>query len=226
MPLLFSRHPVPEATFAVWQITESESFFRERLPLSQTEQAELDTLSGIRRLEWLACRWLLHTITGSARRLPLAKDAFSKPFFTDRPDLFCSLSHSHGLVGALFATCNGGCDLQMEVTKMPRIAPRFLNEEESTLIAGYDHPGQIALFHLYWTMKESLYKGYGLKEVDFKNHFRITAFDWNGDAGTTAAAVIKDGIERHYQLYFGRHHTATASDIEPGMPFYWTVALS
>lgn len=226
MPLLFSRHPVPDTTFAVWQMSEPEPFFRERLPLSGAEQAELEHLGGLRRQEWLACRWLLHTITGAPQRLPLAKDAFSKPFFTSRPDLFCSLSHSHGLVGALFANCNGGCDLQMEVEKMPRIAPRFLNDVEKQFITGYNHIGQMALFHLFWTMKEALYKAYGLKEVDFKNHFRIAPFEWNGDAGVTTAAVVKDGTVQQYRLYFGKHHTPTTTENALGTPFYWTVALS
>ena len=102
MPLLLTTHPFLDTTFGLWQIAEEESFFREELPLSREEEAEITRLKNdLRRHEWLASRWLLHKMTGAPQRLPLAKDAFSKPFFPENQHLACSLSHSHGIVGAL-----------------------------------------------------------------------------------------------------------------------------
>ncbi|MBK8429722.1 MAG: hypothetical protein IPL27_28915 [Lewinellaceae bacterium] len=78
--LLLTTHPFPNTQFGIWQIAEAEAFFREDLPLSVQEEAEWALHKGIRRLEWLAGRWLLHKLSGSVQRMPLAKTAFSKPF--------------------------------------------------------------------------------------------------------------------------------------------------
>ena len=91
MPLLFTTHPIEQAYFGIWKIDEPESFFLDALPLSPAEEADLHPLKGIRRTEWLAGRYLLHLLTGAQERLPMAKTAFSKPFFLDHPDLYCSL---------------------------------------------------------------------------------------------------------------------------------------
>ena len=202
MPLLLITHPFPGASFGLWQIAETEAFFREEMPLSDVEEAELGPLKNIRRQEWLASRWLLHKLTGHFQRLPLAKDAFSKPFFLDHPDLYCSLSHSHGIVGALLARQNVGCDIQMLVGKMPRLAPRFLNKKEDAFVRRHPAQVQFDLFHIFWTAKESMYKAYGLKELDFRAHMHLEPFRWNGDAGDANGWVKKGDFNQRYRLLF------------------------
>ncbi|HAD12651.1 MAG TPA: hypothetical protein DCF33_09450, partial [Saprospirales bacterium] len=102
MPLLLVSKPFPNASFGLWQIAEEEDYFRADLPLSKDEETEFARHQNpLRRLEWLAGRWLLHKLTDEPERLPLAKDAFSKPFFPENQHLGCSLSHSKGTVGVL-----------------------------------------------------------------------------------------------------------------------------
>ena len=215
MPLLLTRHPFPDTTFGLWQIAEEESFFREELPLSPDEEAEMSRLKNdLRRHEWLAGRWLLHKLTGAPQRLPLAKDAFSKPFFPENQHLACSLSHSHGIVGALIVrhssfvirhssfpvTC--GCDIQVLVEKMPRLASKFLNLEEEEFVASHSAPEQFDLLHVFWTAKESLYKAYGLKALDFRAHLRVESFAWKENGGAARGWVEKDDFSKAYQLIF------------------------
>lgn len=202
MPLLSSSHPFAGAALGVWQIGEAEAFFRDQLPLSREEELELALLKHLRRLEWLAGRWLLHRLTGAPQRLPLAKNAFSKPFFLDQPDLHCSLSHSHGVVGALLADQNCGCDIQVLVEKMPRLAPKFLNEPESHFVREYHPDEQFDLFHIFWTAKESLYKTYGLKELDFRKHLYVAPFPWDGFSGTTEGIIEKNEFRQVFRLEF------------------------
>jgi 4'-phosphopantetheinyl transferase len=221
MPLLLSKHPFPGATFAVWQIAEEEAFFRADLPLSAEEEAEFAQLKGLRQLEWLAGRWLLHNVSGEAQRLPLAKTAFSKPFFLDRPDLFCSLSHSHGIVGALLSDVNGGCDLQLLVDKMPKIAPKFLSTGESHFIEKHAPQQQFDLMHLIWTAKESLYKAWGLKEIDFRTDLHVQAFEWNGSEGASVGTVRKGDHKQVYRLCFEKRELPE----ENGGAFVWTVCM-
>ncbi len=227
MPLLLTTHPFPGTTFGLWQIAEEEAFFREELPLSLEEEAEISRLKNeLRRHEWLASRWLLHKMTGAPQRLPLAKDAFSKPFFPENQHLACSLSHSHGIVGAVIwdlgfgirdsgrtpqllntqsliptpPTC--GCDIQVFVPKMPRLAPKFLNLKESKFVQKHTASAQYDLFHVFWTAKESLYKAYGLKALDFRAHLRVEPFKWKENTGTAKGWVEKDNFRQSYRLHF------------------------
>jgi 4'-phosphopantetheinyl transferase len=220
MPLLLSQHPFPGSAFAVWQIAEEAAFFRDELPLSAEEEAEFVLLKGLRQMEWLAGRWLLHRLSGEAQRLPLAKTAFSKPFFLDRPDLFCSLSHSHGIVGALLSDVNGGCDLQMLVEKMPKIAPKFLSTGESRFVEKHTPHHQFDLMHLIWTAKEALYKAWGLKELDFRTDLHIQAFEWNGSEGASTGLVRKGENRQVYQLCFEKRALP-----EDAGAFVWTVCM-
>lgn len=228
MPLLFTRHlsfqrdtPIEKSlSFGAWQITENESYFREDLPLTPEEEADLDRYKGIRRLEWLAGRWLLHKLTGASVRLPLGKNAFAKPFFLHRPELHCSLSHSHGIVGAMLADCVCGCDLQVLVNKMPRLAPKFLHTNEALFLQKFSNSVQFDLMHVFWTAKESLYKAYGLKELDFRAHMRLLPFKWKEYHGKAKAWIQKDEFQQDYQLYFEK----TELPDESGA-FVWTVCV-
>ena len=202
MPLLTIRHPLADATLGLWLVAEEEHFFSNDLPLSTAEARDLFALKNARRLEWLAGRWLLHRLTGEAQRLPLAKDAFSKPFFLDQPDLHCSLSHSHGVVGALIADQNCGCDVQVLVEKMPRLAPKFLSGLETEFVGCHREELQFDLFHIFWTAKESMYKAYGLKELDFRGNMELAPFDWDGEAGQAVGVLKKDGFQQVFQLNF------------------------
>lgn len=229
MPLLFSRHLFSDSTFAVWQIAEPESVFETGMLLTPEEALDVSLLKGLRRAEWWASRWLLHRLTGGGQRLPLAKTAFSKPFFLDRPDLYCSLSHSHGTIGALLSDQNCGCDLQVYVEKMRKIAPRFLHPEEAEWVSQYSMPVQMDLMHLFWTMKEALYKTYSLKALDFKDHIRIGPFDWDGYEGKCIGHIRKGDFKQQYWLIFGKNSLNSLEDgsepenNQPDIPYYWTV---
>ena len=225
MPLLFLRQPFPSATFGVWQIAETEFFFRENTPLSAAEAAELAPLKGPRRLEWLAGRWLLHHLSGHEVRLPLAKDAFSKPFFPAESGLACSLSHSQGVVGALLwrpptpLPGGAGCDIQVLVEKMPRLAPKFLRPEEAEFVQQHSPRDQFVLQHIFWTAKESLYKAWGLKALDFRAHLRVEPFRWENGRGEATGWVEKGASRQAYRLLM---ELATPDDAPA---FVWTVAL-
>jgi len=228
MPLLRTTHPFPDAIFGLWQIAESEEFFRTDLPLSASEESDLSQHQNpLRRLEWLAGRWLLHKLTDAPERLPLSKDAFSKPFFPENQDLACSLSHSKGNVGALIvhsqkstvksqqptvksqrSTVNSqqsiGCDIQVLTEKMSRIAHKFLNDAEKDFVKTRPFDEELELLHLFWTAKESLYKAYGLKELDFRKNLFVTKIQWDGLQGEGLGRVEKGDFRQEFQLIFSK----------------------
>lgn len=227
MPLLLTTHPFENATFGLWHIAEDEQFFRADLPLSGEEEQEfLRHRNPLRRLEWLAGRWLLHKLTDTPQRLFLAKDAFSKPFFRDNQQLACSLSHSRGAVGALVvespepaaaAPRSIGCDIQVLTEKMPRIAPKFLNAGERTFLSSRSESEHFDLLHLIWTAKESLFKAYGLKELDFRKNLSVQQIEWDGHAGSCVGKVEKGNYQGQFHLIFTK--------IELPNGFYLMVAV-
>jgi 4'-phosphopantetheinyl transferase len=264
MPLLLISRPFADASFGLWQIAEDEAFFRNDMPLAAQEEAELAAHHNpLRRLEWLAGRWLLHKLTDVPQRLQLAKDAFSKPFFPENQHLACSLSHSKGIVGALIvesdklkvtstklkvasdkqqvasdkqqvasdmlhiagqaSTVNGqlsiGCDIQVVIEKMTRIAHKFLNEPEKAYVESRPKAEYLQLLHLFWTAKESLYKAYGLKELDFRKNLFVDHIEWDGQTGTGSGRVEKGAFQQEFQLIFNKIEVFEKTEL------IWTVAF-
>lgn len=218
MPNLLYRHPFQDAIFGIWQISEPEAFYRQDFPISEQEFLELAHLKGIRRMEWLAARWLLHQYTGAAIRLPLAKDAFSKPFFPEHRHLSCSLSHSHGIVGALLAReAPVGCDIQVIVPKMDKLAHKFMHPDEQAFVL--EHPAGMhsELYHIFWTAKESLYKAYGIKALDFREHMRLLPFQWENGQGAGRGWIEKGDYRQEFQLWFEK------CPVQDGGQLIWTV---
>lgn len=224
MPLLLVTHPFAEASFGLWQIAEPEAFFRMDLPLSAREETDLaQHHNPLRRLEWLAGRWLLHKLTDSPQRLPMAKDAFSKPFFPDNQHLACSLSHSKGTVGALISTVHRssfivhssliGCDIQILTEKMPRIAHKFLNEPEKSYVESRPKADYLDLLHLFWTAKESLYKAYGLKELDFRKNIFVENIQWDGLNGEGTGRVEKGDSRLRFRLIFSKMEVVEGTEL-------------
>lgn len=215
MPLLLITRPFSDTTFGLWQIAEDEAFFLSELPLNPSEKTELsDHHNPLRRLEWLAARWLLHKLSDAPQRLNLAKDAFSKPFFPEDQYLSCSLSHSKGHVGALLvgkwdtapqpltAQQGGGCDIQVVTPKMWRLAHKFLNKTEQKFVDEQPKTTQLELLHIFWTAKESLYKVYGLKRLDFRKHLLVEINAWDGQSGHGRGSVQKDDYRQDCSLVF------------------------
>ncbi len=211
MPMLLLNHPFEGAVFAVWQITEAISFFEGDIELSSEEKSDYEHYSGARKLEWMASRWLLHRISGLEVRMVIDKDEFSKPFFSDHADYSCSLSHSHGVVAALLVKGTplylgsvNGCDIQILVPKIKNIASKFINEPEFKLIENLEPDPYFDLLHILWTSKESMYKAYGMKLLDFKKNMHVTAFSWNGLIGEATGKVEKGNYTKVFNLQFAK----------------------
>jgi 4'-phosphopantetheinyl transferase len=211
-----------ESKFAVWEAVEDESFFSENLPLTESEIADLSRHQyPQRRKEWLAGRYLLHRITGATERYPLEKSLYSKPFFVGDTNLNCSLSHSKGTVGAFVSPYPCGCDLQVIVDKMERIAPKFMRPDEMDFANAQEDRSGLLMQHIFWTAKEALYKAYGLKELDFRKHLYLEPFEWSNTHGTVEATgwIKTDAIEIPYHLHIGYF------EADNELPeFVWTTA--
>ncbi len=198
MPLFLHKKLASEGELGLWKIKESEDYFRERLQLNEVEEQQLETIRCNRRREWLACRWLLHLMSGRELRGACLKDDFGKPYL-ENSAFHISISHSHGMAAVVAAPVNVGVDIQYLVDKIERIAHKYMRDEEA---ASLQADTRLEHLHVYWGAKEALYKAYGRRQLDFKTHIHIDPFDFQAPTGTFQGLIIKEEYKANYQLYY------------------------
>ena len=184
---------------ALWRIEEPEEWFLEQLQLSLAEQAELESIKGWRRMEWLAVRQLVAELVSGAERSVLVKDEYGKPHLHNS-SLYVSISHSHHLAAAMVGETIVGIDIQKIVEKIGRLAPRFLSAAELDFI----NPVQQRIEHLHvcWCAKEALYKAYGKREIDFCTHLLLDPFVYSPTGGEFKGRVIKGDFAAEFELRY------------------------
>jgi len=171
MPLVFKDKVLSSSTLAVWKIEEDESFFINNCH-DNWDREELKKLKGARRLEWIASRFLIQRMT--KKTFGIKKDKFGKPQLNPH-DFQISISHSHTYVAVIISSKIVGIDIQKRIEGIERIAHKFLNEPEKSF--AYNR-FKISNLHVIWGAKESLFKAYGRKKVDFKRDLWISKFTY------------------------------------------------
>lgn len=203
MPLWEERHLPDGSQLGIWKIEEPESFFSERLALVEVEKAELAPLKGRRRLEWLASRYLIHNLLSDEPewdRIPLQKDEFGKPHLYGSP-LELSFSHTHEWAAVIISEVPVGIDIQVFVKKIGRLERKFMRPVESaSLVEGTN----LKHLHYYWCAKESLYKAYGRRELDWLENILVEPFDFQKITQSTGQ-ICKGDLCQNYELIFEEH---------------------
>ncbi len=82
-----------------------------------------------------------------------------KPFFTDAPGLYVSLSHCSGMAAVLLSGHVCGVDCERRRPLRERVVQRVFAPEEQAALAASDDPD--FLFTRLWTLKESYVKAIG-----------------------------------------------------------------
>jgi len=84
----------------------------------------------------------------------------------------------------------------VRVEKISRIAAKFLNSREAENVTG-QRP--IDYMHIYWGAKESLYKAYGRRALDFKQDLAVDAFNIEQQR---TLGTIKKGSMQQFDIHF------------------------
>ena len=199
MPLFLHKSLPEKGELGLWKIEESESYFLDKLDLSTEEMEYINQIKGRGRLEWLASRWLLHTMSGRTHRGVCLKDEYGKPYLQDSA-FQISISHSWGGVAAIMAAPYAiGVDIQKFVTKIHRIAHKFMRAEEA---ASLEETTRLEHLHIYWGAKEALYKAYGRKKLDFKEHIHITPFAFDLENGKCSGYAQKEDYLKYFDIFY------------------------
>lgn len=193
MPLYSKKVLDSQTSIGIWKLDEVAEYFIQHLNLFDEELEEINILSERKRLEWLASRYLLHIMVGAEDRSPCLKDEFGKPYLSNSKH-FISLSHSRNFVAVIMSDEPCGVDIQYLVPKIDRIAKRFMSLKE---LSELGMKSIIEKMHVYWGAKESIFKAYGRKSVDFKKHIFVHQFDFTDDF-VFSAAFDNDSFTANY----------------------------
>lgn len=203
MPLLLQQNIHPAGELGLWRITEQEEWFLEHVTLSRSEENQLATIKGRRRVEWLAVRKLVHQMSGRNFRGSFIKDEFGKPHLDESP-FHISISHSWNLAAAIAAPMPVGIDIQRLVGKIERLAPRFMNPDE---LAALQPATRLEQMHVYWGAKEALYKAYGRRELDFCENILVEPFTFDLKVGKCRGVVRKGNYEGYFTIFYRQVNT-------------------
>lgn len=198
MPIIYHKILPKGGELGLWRIEETEVYFLDKLELFPSEVQQLAKIKGRLRLEWLASRWLLHTMSGRTLRGACLKDEFGKPYLTD--SIFnISISHSWNMVAIMAAPYDIGIDIQREVSKITRIEKKFMRPVEKESL---QDDTKIPHLHIYWGAKEALYKAYGRKKLGFVRHIHVDPFNYDLSNRQTTAAIHKESYHAYFELFY------------------------
>ncbi len=202
MPLVYRKELAGNTTVALWKIEESAVDLYDKLQLKDHEKEYIETLNeGKRNLQWLSTRVLLRTLLNTSDYIDCRIDEHGKPYLPDRPQ-HISLSHSYEYAAVMLSeTYAVGIDIEIIKDKIERVAHKFLQAEELAFIEPA-HRNE----HLYacWCAKEAIYKLYGKKNVSFKDHIRLSAFQYQTE-GTFNAELVLSGVNEQYEVSYMKY---------------------
>ena len=188
MPIFRDKIDKDGTRVVIWEVNESLEFFSEHLLLSSDEQSFVKTLNKKRKLEWSASRFLMQQVLDIDIEAKLRKDTYGKPFLLQE-DVHISISHSHDYSAIAISPKVIGIDIQLELDKISRIAHKFISDEEHSFI---EENKKIIYYHSIWGAKESMYKAYGRKHVEFKCDMIVDPFVFKEDGYTFAGRLEKE----------------------------------
>ena len=197
MPLHSVKYVSHESVIGIWHITEDESYFKRKIDLFPEESEFLKAVkSETKRREWLAARWLLQKLDQQDERIECRKDEHGKPYLLGS-ELHISMSHSHEYTAVILSPRLCGIDIQKEVGKIVRIAHKFCSPAE---LAAIEDGEEIADLHLYWGAKESIYKAYGKRQVDFRKHMQVSLPDKYSQL-PGHGLFLNDHLQLNFEIY-------------------------
>lgn len=154
----------------VWKITENAAELLQILGSQLTDHG----LPQPDRLHWLASRSILSTLFPN-QQIDLHKDERNKPELIVGGKVYAvSITHSHEYAAVIVCKHHAvAVDLEKIDARIMRVTSKFIRDDE-TLKDGE----QLELYYtMVWSAKETLYKYYAKKELDFKENLHILPFN-------------------------------------------------
>jgi phosphopantetheinyl transferase len=166
MPLVYQQNINESTKIGVWHITEPESFFLTRVAAPEYIHHPK------RRLQHLAGRYLLNFLNPEISPESIVSGQNQKPFINDH-SLFFSIAHSEEYAAAIVCgKSEVGIDIQTFNPKLFKIKEKFITNEDIYALKPLMLNETVTLT-LGWSIKECVFKWYGLGGVDFNADIQI-----------------------------------------------------
>lgn len=155
-----------------------------------------ENIGSKREIETKGREYLIKKLIDSDCRVEY--DDKGKPYLLNDPR-HISVSHSHDRLAIIVNKSEAtGIDIELIRDKVLKIKHKFLRENELR-----DANDDVEKLLIYWAAKETLYKIYGLKEVDFIEHLLVKPFTKHklgSIIGEINLHTFKESFKLHYQL--------------------------
>jgi len=181
-------------------VEETIDDLKSRLILDQEELAFYQTLNkGKRNLHWLSGRVLIRNLLNTSHFIEVQSDEYGKPHLVNF-DYELSISHSLDYAAVIISKKRVGIDIEQMRPKIRNIAHKFMREEEQAFLAEDADQAMRQMF-VIWTGKEALYKLYGKRNLNFREHMAFEPFIL-GSPGHARGYLRKDGWEQAFRVTF------------------------
>ncbi len=173
MSLKFTERINKHCEIGIWKIEESIDWFLSCLDLNEQEVEVFESfVNEHRKRQWLSYRRLFKEIV---KDIPVnvEYDEYHKPYIRNHKGNI-SVSHAGDYSAVILSDHHQvGIDIEKITHRIEKIACRFLSEEEEDFISESE---RLKYLYIIWGAKESLYKLYGKKNLDFQKQIRIQPF--------------------------------------------------
>ena len=180
----------------IWKIEESLEDLTVGLELTEQSKKRVDAMKSILHQQgFVSIRQLLKQ--AGYVDADVFYDEFGKPHLKDKN--YLSISHSFTFTAIIISKKKPvGIDIEKQRDKIVKIAHKFTPIEEYNTIA--NHEALVSKLTIVWGAKESLYKIYGKKKLQFLHHIYIEDFSFI-DTKTTGVIKYK-GYVSSYDICF------------------------
>jgi phosphopantetheinyl transferase len=180
----------------IWKIEESLEDLTKGIELTEQSKKRVDAMKSILHQQgFMSIRQLLKQ--AGYKDADVFYDEFGKPHLKDKN--YLSISHSFTFTAIIISKKKPvGIDIEKQRDKIVKIAHKFTPIEEYNTIA--NHEALVSKLTIVWGAKESLYKIYGKKKLQFLHHIYIEDFSFI-DTKTTGVIKYK-GYVSSYDICF------------------------
>lgn len=202
MPIIPLDFGHPDISLSLWKVEEDEGFFTDRLNIYENEARILSKISHPqKRLEWLSSRLCLKELLKIRHRVESLNENTGKPYLSDF-SYNISYSHSNMFSGAIASQLyKVSIDLEdLSKKRNPKTSYLFMHPDE---LAHYQELGDIKVFFLIWSAKETLYKIYAKKGIAFKHNLLVNPERQPlKQEGIVSGILRTDEYEKTYDIHY------------------------
>ena len=199
MPIIY-KTITADYQLGVWDVMEKEDFFLETYSYSADELSEIDKKHASHRLQLLASRAVLYDMSLSKSGYKIVKDDHGKPHIVNiQGDI--SFTHSHSQAAAIYSKMRlVGIDIQISTDKINRIARKFVSKTKADYIC--IHENTVDYHHILWGAKESMYKAYGRRKVEFRDNLFVNPFVYQSKGGHITGSIKMPDYKGDFDIYY------------------------